>query len=57
MGQGQGGQEDSQKSELEKVDFVARVDAVFALRGFLCAVEDGEDGREKVMYLREMGGK
>jgi hypothetical protein len=39
--------------------FVARVEAVFALREYLRAVEDGEDGKRmgKVRYLRERGAK
>jgi hypothetical protein len=39
--------------------FVARVETVCALREFLHAVEDGEDGKRmgKVRYLRERGAK
>ncbi|KIM81278.1 hypothetical protein PILCRDRAFT_8945 [Piloderma croceum F 1598] len=39
--------------------FVARVEAVFALREFSYAVEDGKDGKEmrRVRYLRERGAK
>jgi hypothetical protein len=39
--------------------FVARVEAVFALREYLRAVEDGEDVKRmgNVRYLRERGAK